>query len=65
MSVGKEQACNYCGESMGVFEHRYSDGPLSCGSKECARAEREEYLQRQDEAAEHARKDGYGRYGGR
>jgi endonuclease YncB( thermonuclease family) len=65
MSTPKEQFCDYCGEPMGVFKwSRSIDGPLSCGSAECSRMEREDHAARDAEARFAAEEDGYSRYGG-
>jgi hypothetical protein len=64
----KMQRCDYCGEDIGVFEWRQSDGPKSCGngscSNECARDERDYAREQWDSARHAAEDDGYGRYGG-
>lgn len=65
MSAPKEQFCEYCGEPVGFFKwSRSIDGPLTCGSRECSRMEREEAAAVQDEARFRAEEDGYSRYGG-
>ena len=59
----RQRYCDYCSEPLGEFNwnHRF-DGPLSCGSRECNRAEREDMRAEQEELADKAAADGYERY---
>lgn len=53
--------CDWCGEDLG--EGTPYPGDLeSCGAPECCRAVRDMYREREDEARERAREDGYERY---
>lgn len=61
----KEQHCDYCGESLGVFVHsRRFDGPLVCGAAACNRDARDDERAQIDAAREDAEADGYSLYGG-
>ncbi len=61
----KEQRCDYCGATMGFFEHSARlDGPLSCGSRDCDHDARDDDRARYEEARVSAEEDGYERYGG-
>ena len=64
MSVAKQQHCrSTAARRWGSFAHsRRFDGPLSCGEKDCARAERDELRAETEHAQEQAREDDYARY---
>lgn len=58
----KEQFCEYCGESLGVYVKPYGSHD-TCGKPECSRYERE--CEAQEREDEHCRLDerlGYGEW---
>jgi hypothetical protein len=56
------QYCFYCGEELGILYDKSSDELDTCGKRECNRAARDAYGEREEEVKYRAEQDHYDRY---